>query len=447
MFDPGCQWHGKVRNLYIRDGRMVPRLSRVDRVIEARGGVVCAGGIDLRGQVATYGLNFLRAGGAVPTLTQLGEAYAALGYTHVHEPFLTWYTANYVHRQLAALPVVDTSASLALNLRDLDLWLGAPEDRPQVEATVQYLLAHTRCLNFRVMEPYVRYREAYYAHRMIGPEIILEFLAGLSRRCGLPVAVEASPELLGRSLPEPGLFHLAALGPALAEDGLAARAQALLAAGATGDLGLMPPGGARRDTPRVRIDLGWFQPLDLAPAPDPDAARRALALALSYPGGNLAFSGAGLAQAPPASYPRLWSWLWDQEARRRDWGADLEGGDYSLSQWVWATRTLPARLLGLPDRGRLSPGARADVAIYDLPPDAPPSQWSRRLARCRTLLKAGEVVVDNFILVQPRVAKATYFRHTGAEFGPLVQEMGQFRSFRLEHLQVPHDLGGAWVGL
>ena len=130
------------------------------------------------------------------------------------------------------------------------------------------------------------------------------------------------------------------------------------------------------------------------------------------------FPGPALAQAPVTEYPRLFSWLWDHAARRQDWQDDLGARHYSLSEWVWATRTLPARLLGLKDRGRLSPGARADVAIYDVPTYAPPGQWRHYLGRCRTLLKAGEVVVDNYSLVNPEVPRATYYRQTGGRGHP-----------------------------
>ena len=145
LYDPSCGWQGEVRDLFIEGGRIVPRLARVDQVMEAAGRVVVAAGIDLRGQVATYGLNFRRAGGGMPSPRELGEAYAGLGYTHVHEPFLTWFTANYVHCQLAALPIVDTSASLVVNLRDLDLWLRSPEQLPEVGETLRFLLDKTRC--------------------------------------------------------------------------------------------------------------------------------------------------------------------------------------------------------------------------------------------------------------------------------------------------------------
>ena len=225
-------------------------------------------------------------------------------------------------------------------------------------------------------------------------------------------------------------------------------ALAHLEAGATGDLGLMLPGRQAGQTRLpVRIDLGWFRPLDLNPPLDEAAGRRALALALCCQGSQAAFSGAGQAQAPVSEYPRLFSWLWDHAARRQDWHDDLGARRYSLSEWVWATRSLPARLLGLEDRGRLSLGARADVAIYDVPAYAPPGQWHHYLGRCRTLLKAGEVVVDNFSLVNPEAPRATYYRQTGAAATPMLAEICQFQSLRRENLWVKEGLGGPWVGV
>ena len=134
--------------------------------------------------MATYGLNFLRLTNGAPSLRELGETYALLGYTHVHEPFLTAWTAGYVQRQLADLPVVDTSASLVLNLRELDLWLRSPEHLEEVGQTLLHLLAETRALNFRVVEPFVRYRQDFYAHRTIAPEPALAVLADLARITG-----------------------------------------------------------------------------------------------------------------------------------------------------------------------------------------------------------------------------------------------------------------------
>jgi len=442
LFDPACGWHGEARDLYIEGDCIVPRLSRVDRVMDAKGKAVVAAGLDLRGQVATYGLNFRRAAGGVPSPRELGESYAALGYTHVHEPFLTLPSANYVHCQLAALPIVDTSASLVVNLRDLDLWLRSPEHLPEVGETLMFLLDRTRSLNLRVVEPFVRYRQEFYAHRTMATEEALEILADLAKGQKITLTLEASPEVLRAPLPEPGVFHLAALGPALVEDNLLKTALAHLEQGGTADMGLMAPGGGPGSgAPGMQVDLGWFRPLDLNPAPDDAAARRALSLALQYQGDRLAFSGAGILSAPVKDYPRFFAWLGDRAARSRDWGGELGSREYSLSQWVWATRNLPASLLGLRDRGRLCPGARADVALYDLPPNAGSHPWP---GRCRTLLKAGELVVEDYCLVHPDVARATYCRQTGAGATAMLQEICQYRSFRPENLWVQPELEVEW---
>jgi len=214
LYDPTCGWDGEAGDLYVEDGRLVAPLPEVDREIEARGQIVTPAGIELRGQVAAYGLNFLRLTNGAPSLRELGESYAFLGYTHVHEPFMTGLTAGYVQRQLAGLPVVDTSASLVVNLREFDQWLRSPESLEEVAQTLLYLLEETRALNFRVVEPFVRYRQDFYAHRTIEPDQALEVLARLARITGAPLSVEASPEVLRANLPEPGAFHLAALGPA-----------------------------------------------------------------------------------------------------------------------------------------------------------------------------------------------------------------------------------------
>ncbi len=439
LYDPASGRHGEAADLYIDGDRIVARLSRVDRVIEAQGKAVVAGGIDLRGQVATYGLNFRRAGGGLPSPRELGKAYAALGYTHVHEPFLTLATANYVHRQLAALPVVDTSASLVLNLRDLDLSLGSSGQLPVLRETVAFLLEKTRALNLRVVEPFVRYRQEFYASRTLAMGKALEVLAALAGGQNHPLALEASPAVLRADFPEPAAFHLSALGPALEEDEVREAALAKLESGATADMGLMHPVGPEPGPHAVRVDMGWFEPLELAPGADKAAARRALELALQYRGEALAFSGAGNMQV--RDYPRLLAWLGDRGARNRDWGQGLEPRELTLGEWARATRNLPARLLGLKDRGHLAPGARADVAIFESLNRQGPGSWP---GRCHTLLKAGEVVVDGFELVKPDVTRATYFRPTGAAETPLVQEICQFRSLRPENLWVRPEVETSW---
>jgi len=446
VYDPAQGLEGAQRDLFIKGDRIVSSLKKTDRVIEAAGRVVVPGGIDLRGQVATYGLNFLHLWNGFPSLQELGRMYAAAGYTHVHEPFLTMYTAGYVHRQLAAIPLVDTSASLVLNLRDIDTQLKSLEQMEEVGQTIKSLQEKTRSLDLRLLEPFVRYRQSFYSHRTLDTVKTMETLTGLALECDLRFTLEAGPQVLELPFPEPRAFHLAALGRAVTDARLLELALTRLAEGVTGDLGFEPPAaaGAMAGKP-VKVDLGGYYPLNLNPGSQEPLS--ALRLALSYQGPNLAFSLGGPVRNPLAEFPPYFAWLWDRKARPKAAKGQLPPREFSLSDWVWATRTLPARILGLADRGHLKNGARADVAIFDLAPDTPSRNWVKGLRRCRTLIKAGEVVIENYHLVQPETPKATYYRRTGAAPGPLLAEICQYRSLRPENLWVPDELGGAWVGL
>lgn len=446
VYDPARGLEGVQQDLLIQGDRIVSHLPRTDRVIEAGGRVVVPGGLDLRGQVAAYGLDFLRLWRRFPSPRELGELYAAAGYTHVHEPFLTLCTAGYVHRQLAAMPLVDTSASLVVNLRDLDDSLKSPGQLPEVGQTLKSLREKTRSLDFRLLEPFVRYRQAVYSHRNLDTARTLEALTRVALDNDLRFTLEAAPELLETPFPEPRAFHLGALGRALTDGRLLDLALARLAAGVTADIGFesLVAGDTAAERP-VKIDLGWYHPWNLNPgAGDPLSPLR---LALQYQGAGLAFSLNGPVLNPLEEFPPVFSRLWDRGARPVDGEKELPDREFSFAEWVYATRTLPARILGLADRGHLQAGSRADVAIFDLNPDIPARQWAPALSRCRTLLKAGEVVIENFALVAPEAPKATYYRRTGAEEGPLLAEICRYRSLRPENLWVPDELGGPWVGL
>lgn len=446
LYDPASGWHGEDRDLCIDGDRLVARLTAAERTIDARGRAVLAGGIDLRAQVASCGVNLLHLFHDRPTLSDLGLAYASLGYTHVHEPFLTLITAGLVQRHLAALPVVDTSASLALNLRDLDVWLKDRDRWPEISKTISFLLEKTRCLDVRLVEPFVRYRQDFYSHRALNPVETLDILTRLAQNDKLKFTLEAGPEVLKIPFLEPRAFHLAALGQALLDDETMAAALAHLEAGVTADCGLSLPCPEPQGPP-VKIDLGWYNPLDLRPAASPDQVRRTLNLALRHQGGGLAFSAWGPTRAPAREYAEMFAWLLDRGARRTAFGDEVDAREFNLSEWAWATRTLPAQVLGFSDRGHLKPGARADVAIYDLPQGGGARLSPASLSRVHTLIKAGEIVVDNFQFVKPTVAKAGYFRRTGAQATVLLTELCQYRSFRMENLWVPDELGGPWVGL
>jgi formylmethanofuran dehydrogenase subunit A len=102
------------------------------------------------------------------------------------------------------------------------------------------------------------------------------------------------------------------------------------------------------------------------------------------------------------SYPRIVRLLMDRSFRDEQIarlprealaGTALADGlsrEYSLSEIAIVTRAGPARLLGLPGKGHLAPGADADVTIYMPDPDA-----EKMFLAPRHVLKAGERVVED----------------------------------------------------
>lgn len=438
LFDPASGRRGETGDLYLEGERLVPPLAEVDEVLEAQGQAVLAAGVELRAPLAGFGGHLLHLRGETLPPEDVGRLYARLGYTHVHVCGLTFATAAAVHRQLSALAVVDASASLEVNLREVDLAVKDPARLPEVVETLHLLQARTRTLGFSVAEPFVRYRQDYYAHRSLPGPQALEILAALAAGLGDRLFLEVSPELLTWPFPEPAHFHLSGLSRGLVGEAAAEAAARLLTAGATGDLGLSLPGPAG---PPVWVELGGYAPRCLTARPGAAEVVRAVKLALDFPCQGLAFSSLGPLSRLEQDFPRLLACLGEPGHRPLPLREAAGSRCWSLFDWAYATRLLPAELLGLSDRGRLTPGARGDIALYDLDPGG----GLRALSRCRTLIKAGQVVIRDYVWVNPDVPRQTRFRHPEAEETPLFRELSRASSFRPETLWALEKLGGPWA--
>ena len=77
--------------------------------------------------------------------------------------------------------------------------------------------------------------------------------------------------------------------------------------------------------------------------------------------------------------------------------------EYTLPEIAAMTRAAPARLLGLRDRGHLSPGARADISAYR--PGADIAQMFRAAA---LVYKDGELVVRDGAVTHYRFGRALH---------------------------------------
>src|SRR4029077_17663685 len=118
--------------------------------------------------------------------------------------------------------------------------------------------------------------------------------------------------------------------------------------------------------------------------------------------------------APFTTYPEIFALLMDKDVRA-EWASRLPADalwvasltsltrEYNLSEIATMTRAAPAKLLGLPDRGHLGAGARADIALYR--PGKDIAQMFRAAAR---VYKDGELVVRDGEVTQYRYGRALH---------------------------------------
>ncbi len=119
---------------------------------------------------------------------------------------------------------------------------------------------------------------------------------------------------------------------------------------------------------------------------------RQFALAIDFPSGG-AISG----------YPFIVACLMDSQKRNRFMETINQeavvasalgsiGREFSLSEIVEITRTAPARICGLPQRGGLMPGSVADIVVYEKSADI-----ERMVANPRYVILGGEVIIERGI--------------------------------------------------
>jgi len=178
VYDPANGVNGEVRDLYLRDGRIVAEPGgdvRVDREYDLTGRVVMAGGIDLHTHIGGGKMNLARAmlpedhradpvrrtgvtrascGHAAPGTLAAGYRYAAMGYTSCFEPAILPVNARQAHLEMGDTPIVDKGGYAMLGSDDFLLrLLAAGEDQALINDYVAWTLHATRCIAIKVVNP------------------------------------------------------------------------------------------------------------------------------------------------------------------------------------------------------------------------------------------------------------------------------------------------------
>lgn len=178
VVDPAHRLDGVVRDLFIRDGRIVERPGRDDRVetIDLAGRIAMAGGIDLHTHIgggkinlsrlllpeeqranaapATNPLELPSSGGCVPGTLHTGYRYAEMGYTAAFEPAMVFANARHAHMEMGDVPIVDHGAYVMLGNDELFLeMLSNGEDDQRIRDHVGFVVDASKAMGVKVVNP------------------------------------------------------------------------------------------------------------------------------------------------------------------------------------------------------------------------------------------------------------------------------------------------------
>ncbi|GBD44670.1 Formyltransferase/hydrolase complex Fhc subunit A [bacterium HR40] len=177
IVDPLRGIDGVVGDLWIEDGRIVPPPAdgRADEVIDVRGRIVMAGGIDMHSHIAGGKVNIARllmpeehrscrhgplgsfragSGRASPATSTTGYEYIRLGYTMAFEPAMLAANARHAHEEMADIPLLDRGAYVLLGSDDLLLsWLAKGVGAAAIGDLVRWTLAATGAIAVKIVNP------------------------------------------------------------------------------------------------------------------------------------------------------------------------------------------------------------------------------------------------------------------------------------------------------
>ncbi len=177
VIDPAHGVDGQVRDLYLRDGRIIdaPPEAASAQSIDVSGRIVMAGAIDMHTHVGGGKVNLARllvpedhrhsayertaltrssCGHAAPGTLAAGYRYAEMGYTACFEPAMLPINARQTHLELADTPIVDKGCYAMLGNDDFFLRMlaaGAPQQR--INDYVAWIMDCTHAIAIKVVNP------------------------------------------------------------------------------------------------------------------------------------------------------------------------------------------------------------------------------------------------------------------------------------------------------
>jgi len=177
VYDPANSINNEVKDIYIRDGRIVsaPSDGQFDKEIDVRGRVVMAGAIDMHTHIGGGKVNIARTmlpedhaadvvartelmrsgcGHAAPSTLTAGYRYAEMGYTAGFEPAILPINARQAHMEMGDTPIIDKGGYVMLGSDDFLLrMMASNNDQEAINNYVAWTMNHSHAIGVKVVNP------------------------------------------------------------------------------------------------------------------------------------------------------------------------------------------------------------------------------------------------------------------------------------------------------
>lgn len=229
VHDPANDIDGEIRDVCLKDGKVVSDVGPGARRIDARGMVVMPGGVDIHAHIAGPKVNAARkltpeerrddpvdrtsvlrsgSGGLVPSTFTTGYRYSLLGYTTVVEAAAPPLAARHVLAELRDTPMIDKAFLILMGNNQVLFELIRQADAGRLKDAIAWWLEATGGYGVKLVNPggVERYRQDNGNVRSLDDDVagfevtprqVLEAIGGAVDELGLPHPVHVHANNLG----------------------------------------------------------------------------------------------------------------------------------------------------------------------------------------------------------------------------------------------------------
>jgi len=227
VYDPANNVDGEVREICIKEGRIVSSLNG-GRTIDASGMVVMPGGVDMHAHIAGPKVNTARkmrpedhrqdpvkktsitrsgVGRSIPSTFATGYRYAAMGYTTAFDAAVPPIAARHAHEEFSDIPVIDKGFFVLMGNNEFIMRQIAAGESERLRHYVAWLLGATKGYAVKLVNPggVEMWKSLGNAHSLdeevtsfaVTPRQIIQSLAEASMNLHLPHPVHIHCNNLG----------------------------------------------------------------------------------------------------------------------------------------------------------------------------------------------------------------------------------------------------------